>query len=318
MPKKGIEMVTPAFEPTQEQLDKVAQIKAPQQKYHLPKDYLSHSQIDMYLRCARQYEFRYVKDEKDPPGIAMVFGSGAHKAVEFTHHHIVDHDKPAPTEQVTEAFSDAFEKRAEAIPTKAWEDEKADRGSLKDAGVRLVQLYNNKVAPSVKPQVKQVNGESVRGIEKRFMVNIAGVDMLGFIDLIDVNDPVGVSDLEQKILHKQGKIVPDAMRTAVVDFKTKTKSLSQGDVDGSFQLTLYSYVEQIPIVRFDQLLNQKVPKVKRVHSGRTVQDHKWMTEIITSVASAISAGIFPPCSPTAWVCGPKWCGYYHQCRGKKR
>ena len=37
----------------------------------LPLGHLSHTQVDMYLRCARQYEFRYVKGEMQPPGVAL-------------------------------------------------------------------------------------------------------------------------------------------------------------------------------------------------------------------------------------------------------
>jgi len=35
---------------------------------------LSHSQVNMYLRCPRQYEFRYLRGLKVPPGAALVKG----------------------------------------------------------------------------------------------------------------------------------------------------------------------------------------------------------------------------------------------------
>lgn len=314
----------PAFDDKQlEQLERAAKskqaahlnkIKPSAGQLYLPKQYLSYSQIEMYLRCARQYKFRYVENETQPPGIAMTLGSGAHHACEVTHHHLVDHGEPAPTAQVVDAFSDTFETRAEAIPETAWQVEKADRGSIKDVGVRLVSLYNNKVAPHVRPQVKA----GVRGIEKKFKVDVNGIPMVGVIDLIDTNDPAGASEVETQVLKKGGQTVPETLRTAVADLKTKSKAMSQAEVDGSLQLTLYSFVEGVPLVRYDQLLNQKTLRVKRIHSTRTLHDHGWMAEVVTSVANAISLGVFPPCSPTAWVCCAKWCGYYHLCRGKVR
>lgn len=314
---KGVE----SFQPTEEQLARAAAIKGPKPikpgngkvKLNLPKGYLSNSQVEMYLRCAKQYEFRYVKDVKSPPGVAMTLGTGAHHAVEKTHHHLVDHQVPAPTEAVLDAFSDSFESAAEALPEGVWKTE--DKGSIKDMGAKLVTIYNTKFAPLVRPAVAK---DGTRGIEKRFSVDIAGIPVIGFIDLIDTNDLNIVSEVERKLLEKNGGQVPLELRTCISDFKTKAKSASESETMGSMQLTLYAYVEGLPMVRYDQLLKQKVPKFKRVYGSRTPQDFAWMKEVYTSVANAISAGVFPPCSPTEWVCSPKWCGMWGRCRGRKR
>ncbi len=306
-------MDSPIVELTPELLETLDKNK-PAGGFTLPRKHLSHSQIEMYLKCPRQYHFRYVLDEKRPPGVAMTLGSGAHAAVETTHHHIVDHKVPAPVETVLAVFSDRFDKQAEEVPETEWQDEGMDKGTIKDAGVRLVALYNKNFAPLVQPQVHK----GVRGIEKRIEVSVAGVPMLGFIDLIDTNADAVMSPEERALLQGHGKDVPEIFRTAVVDFKTKTKSAAQSEIDGSFQLTFYSYAEGISMVRYDQLLRQKKPKVKRMHSQRTRKDYAWMHEIVSSVATAISAGIFPPCAPDSWVCTPKWCGFWGMCRGKVR
>lgn len=315
MAKRGL---NEAFEPTPEMLERAAQLERPPQGFKLPKRYLSHSQVEMYLRCPRQYYFRYVCDHKRPPGVALSLGSGTHGAVEMTHHHIVDHDVPAPIEMLLDHFSDKFDAAAEEIDAKEWEKEGTTKDATKDVGVKLVRLYNAKWAPLVRPQVRQVDGKEVRGIEKKFEIEVAGVPMLGFIDLIDTNDAFTVSETERKMLQKKGSDVPEAMRTVIADFKTRAKSASQADIDGSLQLTLYSFAEKIPAVRYDQLLKQKVPKIKRVSALRQTDDYLWMKEVVHGVASAVSAGVFPPCDPTAWVCSEKWCGFWHMCRGKKR
>ncbi|MGD9209295.1 MAG: PD-(D/E)XK nuclease family protein [Desulfobacteraceae bacterium] len=309
MIKKGREIdqsIVPLTPTLLEQLEK----NKPSGGFKLPQGYLSPSQIDMYLRCPRQYYFRYVRDMTKPPGIALVLGSSAHKAVETTHHYIVDHNEPAPVDVVLSSFSDAFDKNAEEIPKEELNEE--NLGSVKDAGVSLVRLYNKNFAPKVRPRVK----DGVRGIEQKIKISVGGVPMLGYIDLIDSNADVVYSYNELDMLQKEGGCVAETLRTSIVDFKTKTKALSQTETDNSLQLTFYAYATGINQVRHDQLLRQKIPKIKRACAVRTSSDYKWLHEIVSSVAKAVSAGIFPPCAPDSWMCTPKWCGFYATCRAQ--
>lgn len=310
MIKRGREIDSPIIDDvTLEKLEK----NRPSNGFNLPQGHLSHSQIEMYLRCPKQYYHRYIRDIARPPGISLVLGTGTHKALETTHHHIVDYSTPAPIEMVLSTFSDSFDQNAKEVPETEWrEDEGNTKGSVKDAGLKLVSLYNRDFAPKVKPQVK----DDIRGIERKITSNIAGVPMVGYIDLIDTNDDAIMSHEEQALLRSDFKSVPEALRTSVVDFKTKAKSVSQAEIDGSFQLTFYSYATGIGSVRYDQLLRQKKPKIKRMYSTRKSDDFRWVCEIISNVARAISSGIFPPCAPDNWACTPKWCGFWRQCRGK--
>lgn len=312
MSKKGREIDSPIIDDSV--LEKLEKNKPPS-GFNLPQGHLSHSQIEMYLRCPRQYYHRYVREISRPPGISLILGTGTHKALETTHHHIVDYATPAPIEMVLATFSDSFDQNAKEVPETEWkEDEGNTKGGVKDAGLKLVSLYNRDFAPKVKPQVKN----DVRGIERKITTNVAGVPMVGYIDLIDTNDDAVMTHEEQTLLRDNSKSVPEALRTSVVDFKTKAKSVSQAEIDGSFQLTFYSYATQITNVRYDQLLRQKRPKIKRMRSMRKKGDYKWMCEIVSSVARAISSGIFPPCAPDNWACTPNWCGFWGLCRGKKQ
>lgn len=308
---KGREMDDPILIVPDEILAKMV---APPQGYKLPTGYLSYSQIEMYLRCAKQYEFRYIHDEKRPPGVSLAMGKSAHHALETTHNHIVDHDIPASDELLSSAFSDGWDAAAKEVPEESWKDEGIDQGLMKDVGLRLVRQYNARMAPTVKPLVK--NG--VRGIEKKFEVKVNDIPILGYIDLIDTNHAGTFTPEEQSLMTAKGVNVPSALCTAIADFKVKAKSMTAGEVNGSLQMTIYSYAEGIPLVRYDQLLKTKTPSLKRIASMRTQQDHLWMKEVVTGVAHAINAGAFPACDPTAWVCGPKWCGWFSVCRGKKR
>jgi CRISPR/Cas system-associated exonuclease Cas4 (RecB family) len=282
----------------------------PPSRLALPKKYLSISQVNMYLRCPKQYEFRYVKDKKQPPAVPLALGTSGHAALETTHHHIVDHDVPAPTEQLLDSFSDKWTELSAQIED--WEGEQP--GHVKDKGVALVRIYNERFAPTVKPQADAEKKE--RGIEKKFEITVGGVPMLGYIDLIDTNSPVAFSEEELALMAKYGRVAPEELRSAVVDFKFKSKSMAQSEVDGSLQMTLYSLATGIYAIRFDQLLKTKKPTVKRAAAVRTKQDHLWLQRVVRDVADAISKGVFPPTDPTSWSCNAKWCGYFHLCRGK--
>jgi hypothetical protein len=317
MAKKGREDDSPIAELSEQDAERLAEMAS--KKLTLPKKYLSYSQVNMYLRCPRQYFFRYVQDTVRPPGISMVLGKGTHAACETTHHHLVDHQTPAPDEMLLDVYSGKFDTDAEEVDAKELKAEGVDLGQVKDQGARLVKLYNKRMAPNIRPQVvNDADGKEVRGIEKKFEVNVGAVPMKGYIDLIDTNADAVMSETEKALIAKQGGSVPPEFRTVIADLKTKAKSATAAEVDGSLQLTLYSFVEQIPLVRFDQLLKQKVPKVKRTVSRRTTQDHLWLIEVVTQVAEAISAGVFPPTDPTSWACSKKWCGFWNICRGKKR
>jgi CRISPR/Cas system-associated exonuclease Cas4 (RecB family) len=284
----------------------------PPSRLALPKAHLSISQVNMFLRCPTQYKFRYVDDHMRPPGVATALGSGGHAALEVTHHHLVDHDIPAPTEQLLDCFSDKFKEISQTIED--WEEEKP--GTIKDKGIALVRMYNEKMAPTVKPQV---DAHGSRGIEKKFELTVSGVPMLGYIDLIDANADIAMSHEELKQIQAimGPKWVAEDLRTAIADFKFVGKTMAQSMVDGSLQLTMYSLATGIAAVRFDQMIKTKIPKVKRATSIRTRQDHAWLKRVIREVAEAISKGVFPPTDPTNWVCSEKWCGYWHMCRGKK-
>ena len=75
----------------------------------MDKKHLSFTQINMFLRCARQYEFRYIKGLRRPPSGALILGKSWHKAVELNYSQKIQTEKDLPIEDVQDCFSDAFE-----------------------------------------------------------------------------------------------------------------------------------------------------------------------------------------------------------------
>lgn len=247
----------------------------------LPTDYLSPSQVGMYQRCAKQYEFRYVDGIIRPPSVALVEGSSYHEALELNNGQKIDSHEDLPPEEVVEKFSDEFSDRSKEIED--WEGEKKD--AVIERGTGLLNLYMAETSPVIQPVA----------VEKQFTmplhVNGETIDVTGFID----------TETEDRVL----------------DYKGVGRAKSQGDADDDLQLATYGAASGQETAEFVCLVKTKTPKVVRVETKIDDARKQWAAKVIASVAQAISAGVFPLRSPVGWECSEKFCGYWHMCRGKR-
>ena len=250
------------------------------------KRHLSATQLNMFLRCPRQYEFRYLQGLKIPPSGAMVQSKAWHAALEANYTQKIKSDKDLPLSNMEELFStrldDAF--REEEIKLSA----KEDPGSLKDNGVLIVAEHHKVIAPTVKPAE----------VEQEFRVSLGEdfpYELLGYWDLIDRS---GV----------------------IVDNKAYSRTPSQDDVDKDLQLTVYSLGYRVSknavedSLRLDTVIKKKKPTAVQLVTKRTNDDCQWLLTLIEQVAKAIQSGVFYP-NPNGWHCSPKFCGYWEKCKG---
>ena len=261
---------------------------------NLPKGRLSISQIETYQRCPMQYYYRYIEERISPPGIALVYGKSVHSAIECTHRHIAEYCRPAPEEEVKYKFLSAFD--AGVKDCRLWPDD--DVAVSKDSGLDLVEKYNRTHAPYIWPLRTTV--DNTPWIEREVSTPVAGVPMMGVIDLIDA------SDARHDFVHFE-----------ICDIKTSKRRKTQADIDSSLQLTYYSYATGINSVRYDVLVNTKDVHIDTLRSTRGQSDFIWLENTVYSVANAISLGVFPPCKSDSCTCSERWCGYWSLCRGKK-
>jgi len=261
------------------------------------REYFSHSQFGMYQRCPRQYEYRHILGITQPPGIAMTQGSVIHVGAEKTHRHTIEHGTPLPLAQAEAAVSDTFDRMKENIED--WGDSKPDR--IKDITLAHFRVYHAQSTPLLRP----------KAVEEGFAVNVGTVPMVGFIDLIDEV----MLDREKDVLtNGEGPLVTEV----VADLKFTGRKWQATKLRNDTQLTLYAHVKGIPRVRVDFLLDQKSgTRYVQERSLRTPRDAKNFEEDLEEVVHLIKKGIFPRCSPTDWVCTPRFCGYYERCRGPK-
>ena len=62
-------------------LDPISGVELQEPKPEIKKPTISDSAERMLIRCGTQYEFRYVKGVRVPPGVAQVTGTATHKTV---------------------------------------------------------------------------------------------------------------------------------------------------------------------------------------------------------------------------------------------
>lgn len=261
----------------------------------LPKGVLSPSQFGMYKKCPRQYYYSYVLGRIRPPGIAMVRGTAIHKGAEVVHKHTIETGLRLSMEAAVQAVSDSFDEGAATVE----KDPEVVVGDVKDRALANFRVYYTNAVPLIRPIAA----------EKTFAVKIGTVPIRGVIDLID-------SIPGEMTLDTDPDNVPQV--EVVSDLKTTTKTWSAQMVDFSTQLTIYSIVENVARVRVDLVVDQKTgAKYVPVRSTRNAMEKRVITEDLEEMVSLVKQGIFPRCLPDSYVCTPKYCGYYAECRGPK-
>lgn len=267
----------------------------------IPNGVISPSGYNTYKRCPRQYEYSYVRGIVQPPGFTMVRGTAIHKGAEVTHKHTIQTGKPLELEAAKQAVSDTWEEEKQTI--ESWEDgdgNKVDPGHIKDSAITGFTVYYRDAVPLIKPVAA----------EEPFAVKIGTVPVRGVIDLIDsVRGDYSIGDDPDK---------PPPDIEVVSDLKTTSKLWAEQKIQYEPQLTFYAIVKDTRNTRIDFLLDQKKgAKYVAVRTERTNHEKRLLVEDLEEAVANIKAGVFPRCDPTSWACTPKFCGYYHRCRGAK-
>jgi hypothetical protein len=240
----------------------------------------------MFLRCARQFEYRYIEGRIDPPKGVLILGRGTHKGLEWAFTEHMERGKPPPVKKVEEATVAGIEDELKVVPPSEVEWKDGDSpGKVKDDGAKMVRVYEP-IRTILKP----------RSVEKSFEVEFSNTDW----------KLTGRVDLET-----------DA---AVVDLKTTAKAQPENAAEMSEQLGVYNL--QAPSAKSLELhvmVRTKEPKLQVLRSGpRTTEQRNEVLSNIAKVVTLIRAGIFPKAIEAAPGSPCSWCGYYEACRGKKR
>lgn len=248
-------------------------------------DHVSHSQIEMWLRCPKQWEYRYVYGLKVPPSGALIEGGCYHETLERNFKIKIHTQEDLPLEECLDTFSVVWDARLLEGEYINWEGR--NPGNIKDEGIGLVREYISTISPSVQP-VK---------VEEPYVSEVAGVKFVCVIDLEEVS-------------------------LAVIDHKTSARVYTQADVDKNLQATAAAFVLGRGIVFYNHIaLKTRVPQIQVVKTYRTRADIEWWATMAAQIVQQMKAGMAPPRSVDAfgkdgWWCSERFCGFYERCRGE--
>lgn len=254
------------------------------------KPHISATQLEMFWRCPEQYRRRYIEGEVILPGIALLIGKAVHAGAETNFRQKIETHADLSQAEIVEAAAVSFD--AEKAGGYSLTDDEASRGpgavlgEAKDKAVQLAEAHAKQQAPDYQPVAVEHR--------TRIVFPNATHDLLAITDLRD-----------------------DQRR--VVDLKTAARKMPPASADTSTQLTIYAAAHQIDTgepaseVRLDVLTKTKTPARQVISSTRGEPDFRALVHRVNVTLDAINAGSFPPASPGAWICSPKWCGYFFSC-----
>lgn len=254
-------------------------------------NHLSHTQANMFMRCQKQYYYRYLEGLVIPTGAMLLLGKSYHKAHEVNFGQKIESKKDLPATEVKEAFATDFEERKNEEEID-WKDEKP--GDLKDTGVNLTGAYHDKVSPLVNPT----------HVELPFEIEFDNADYQ-FIGRVDV-----------------------VTSERIIDLKTAKRKPPEADIHKDLQATAYMLANRYAIndgiersFRYDYAIKTKTPSLHSIETVRTDEDINWYLMWIGKLAQAIKqatdSGVFIE-NTNGWHCSPDWCGFFEKCQPYKQ
>jgi hypothetical protein len=218
----------------------------------------------------------------------MIKGSSIHRGAEFNWSQKIESMADLKKNDIIDMSVNEFDKMSSEDLFISDEEKTIGKdnliGKAKDSVVSLTGIYADEMAPTIQP-VK---------CEMELTQNIAGVDVLAYIDLIDDKNNIR-------------------------DMKVTGKSKTQNDVDTSSQLTLYSMMlkDFSGELIIDNLVDTKTPKYNILTTRRNDIDYFRLIRTIEMMTKAVQSGIFLPPAEGSWVCNKKFCGYHGICEYTK-
>jgi hypothetical protein len=248
----------------------------------------------MYLKCPRQWAFRYIEQLKIPPSGAMKLSGVFHSTAERNYRQKASSQHDLPLDEQTDFFRDEWKDQLQREEVNF--DEGDTPASLETQGIAIVKEHHTKIAPVVIPQ-------SAEAVEEKILLPLvqksSGVqyELDARIDVTDINN-------------------------IIRDNKALGKTPNQMDVDRDIQLSTYALAKRIQTKKPETALaldivvkNKTAPKAVTLVTERSHETLKLHLNLIGHVAKGIQAEVFPP-NPTGWWCSKKFCGYWDRCMGR--
>ncbi len=243
-------------------------------------EHLSSSRVNMFLRCPRQFFYRYCEGLVVPPSGAMTRGSSYHRGVHANMSQKIETHEDLPVNDVLDVFSTEYEARAHDT---FWLDTE-DKGEIKDSGIVLLREYQNIIAPTIQPVAS----------EQEFELQLENKEW-AFTGILDIKD-------DEEVIHEN---------------KTSSRSLRQPRQEHLLQLTAYlTGAWQAEVVgrqgRLTYAVSKKLPEIVSHDVIMSQAGVLYFLTIIAQVANAIESEIWT-LNRSHNLCSKRYCGYSGMC-----
>ena len=242
------------------------------------------SSIAMFLKCPRQYMYRYLQKLVMPPKAALTLGSAIDLGTTHNYKQKIVSKKDLSTQDVLDVYSTEFDKRT---PETVWDGE--DSGKIKDHGAKMMKVFHETASPKIQPLA----------VQDAFKIETsAGYNLGGTMDLVDEN-------------------------RVIRDTKTSKANYAEDALDDNLQATMYDfayqakYKEKATGFAFDVITKHVTPRYQEVKGQISSAQTERMFESINIMHSQIERGEFQYAPEGQWYCSKEWCGYWSMCKGKK-
>lgn len=249
--------------------------------------HLSISQVRTWLRCPRQWGYRYLSGYKEPPKWTMKAGTAMDDTLS-AHNRGKIEGKGLNTSAATDFYRD----RVRQVADQDGLPKNEEMSSVIDDGTKILPVYMKEVDPVINPVA----------VQKEIKREVDGVPMLGYIDLV--------------------REAEDGHRI-VSDYKFSAYARKNAAA-ASLQLAFYQESEGDPSGHVDLIVLTRTQKPKVVTDSHFVtdQDRGRVRQMVKQVSKGIASGVFPMVSPeNEWgngpssVCNPERCGFWRRCAG---
>lgn len=242
------------------------------------------SSIGMFLKCPRQYMYRYLMGLVLPPKSALTLGRAIDKGAGYNFEQKIASRTDLPIDDVLDAYSTTFDKEA---PQTDWEGE--DAGKVKDHGAKMLKVFHEQAAPKIQPVT----------IQEGFRLETdQGYALGGTFDVVDESENIR-------------------------DTKTSKANYEDDAVANSIQATMYDFAFEATRGKkpkafiFDVVTKHKEPRYQEVSGQVSDNQRNILFESVKIMHAQIERGEFQYAPEGAWWCSKQWCGYWHLCKGKK-
>lgn len=254
------------------------------------------SGLASFAKCAKQYEYAWIKRLKVPPGIAQEYGTSMHTTlIDTDQAHRIRMGGYLPVESLKETFASEFDRRI-------LETDPFDRDAIEMGGhAKARDVLQRWGFASIEEYNKNRDVLSGRAVEVPFKIPFGDGDLEGRID-IDVS-PSEFKDLKTRDLSRP-----------------RAKRIQPSAVAYSLQYAAYAAakarIEKEPEIKVSQVTLYKREKpipLEEISVVRGPLNHEATEEYAATVQRSIAAGIFVPVdrsSTNAWICSKRFCGYF--------